>query len=282
MERTLEYYLLAPRIQSDKTSAQKKHFADQPVFCLYPYQQRGLLSGMQEGPLSLERQVIARLVRVAGVAPAQLSIKLNETDRTRAERFRFPEDRTRFLAGRALLDHLLRHYLGREAGVAGLTYTSLGQPVLANHPALSFSITHSGDLVAVALSLGKQVGIDVESMERDLDFEGLAARIFSDEDLARFRALPSEAQSTAFFRAWTGKEAILKARGVGLFGGLPAVAIPWEMESTAWNVELRDAEISPTWRLQRLPVPDAYMGHVAWNDPARELDFREITLEEIE
>jgi 4'-phosphopantetheinyl transferase len=235
---------------------------------------------MQEGQLSLECHVVARLVRLAGISPTHLTTNLNPTDRTRAEGFRFAEDRTRFLAGRTLLDHLFRQYLGREAGVAELTYTPLGRPVLANHPVLSFSITHSQDLVAVALTLGAEVGIDVESMERELDFEALAARIFSDEDLVQFRTLPSHAMSTAFFRAWTGKEAILKARGVGLFGGLPAVAIPWEMESTAWSVELRDPETC--WRLQRLPVPDGYMGHVAWCDPARGLDFREITLEEIE
>jgi 4'-phosphopantetheinyl transferase len=229
----------------------------------------------------LKFQVVARLVRVTGDLPGQIEVALNPTDRERAARFRFAEDRTRFLMGRALLGKLLGHYLGHEDALARLTYTEQGRPMLPDDPQVNFSISHARDWVAVALAVGTQVGIDVECRDRDLDFDALAERIFSEDDLAIFRALPAHESSAAFFRAWTGKEAILKARGVGLFGGLKEISIPWRgVETTATIIGGTDEEAGLAWQLCSLPLPEDYAGQVAWNDGAKTLDFREMTLEE--
>jgi 4'-phosphopantetheinyl transferase len=231
-------------------------------------------------PQQLKVQVVARLVRVTGVLPGQIEVALNPTDRERAARFRFAEDRTRFLMGRALVGKMLGHYLECEDAIARLTYTEQGRPMLPDDPEVHFSISHARDLVAVALAVGTQVGIDVECRDRELEFDGLAERIFSADDLAIFRALPAHESPAAFFRAWTGKEAILKARGVGLFGGLKEVSIPWRGVETTATILGGDEGAGSAWQLRSLPLPGDYAGQVAWNDGAKTLDFREMTLEE--
>jgi len=223
----------------------------------------------------LEHRVVARLVRLTetGATPEHLESGLSGPDREQAARYRFPEDRMRFVLGRALLGKLLRHYLGYPAQVIELSHTAQGRPVLPRDPAVQFSITHSRDLVAVALAIETLVGIDVQYVSPDIKLQALAERIFSDEDLKTFRALPAGEAPAAFFRAWTGKEAHLKARGIGLSGGLKEVPVIFHGAEPAG-----DETMLPGWRLRSLPVPGDYRGHVAWNDPGKKLDFREMKL----
>jgi len=230
---------------------------------------------MEAARRHLAHFIVARLVRLNSIRPEHLEIDLNPADREKAARYRFPEDRTRFLAGRALLAKMLAQYVGRGADLTRLTLTETGRPVLATEPAIEFSISHAGDLVIVALAAGARVGIDVERTERPLDFEGLAQRIFNARDLEAFLALPLDERENAFFRAWTGKEAILKAQGVGLSGGLQEVSVSWRNNSVV--VEVPDRGI---WHLRRLTVPHGYVAHMAWEGADREIDFQEVTLEE--
>ncbi len=219
----------------------------------------------------LEHQVVARLVRLTGASPAELENDLSAPDRERAARYRFAEDRTRFVLGRLLLGKLLRHYLGYPSQAIEFSQTAQGRPILANDSSAQFSITHSHDLVAVALSIETLVGIDVQYVSPDVKLPALAERIFSDADLKIFQALPAGEAPSAFFRAWTGKEAILKARGIGLSGGLKEVPVIFHGASE---------NALPDWRLQPLPLPADYRGHIAWNDPGKKLDFREMKLSE--
>ncbi len=86
-------------------------------------------------------------------------------------------------------------------------------------------------IVAVALTTTVPVGIDVEALDRKVDLLPLAERILSPQDLARFLKIPAAQQPRAFFRAWTGKEAVLKAKGVGLFGGVQEISVPFGEEA---------------------------------------------------
>jgi 4'-phosphopantetheinyl transferase len=227
----------------------------------------------------LGRHVVARLVRTAVEegSSARLENSLCDQDRERAARYRFPEDRMRFVLGRALLGKLLRHYLDYPAQAIEFSFTAQGRPVLAQDAAVQFSISHSRDLVAVALSSETLVGVDVQHIPHDFKSHALAERIFSDDDLKIFRALPASEAARAFFRAWTGKEAVLKAQGVGLSGGLKEVPVIFHGAAAADAIGA-DETMLPGWRLQPLPVPADYLGHAAWNDPRKALDFREMKL----
>ena len=167
--------------------------------------------------------------------------------------------------GRTLLVRALRA-LGIPLTALDLEFTPLGKPQLRDHPEVHFSITHSGNYVAVAAARGAVVGIDLEHIPPNFDYQAIAERVLSPADQKLISALPVERQLTAFFQAWTGKEAVLKARGTGIAGGMPAVEIPLQPRLTPRAL---DAD----WMIQGLPLPDDYMGNVVWNDPARSIDF---------
>ncbi len=191
---------------------------------------------------------------------------LSTQDQERAGRFRFPEDRERFLLGRILLLRCLSTSFDLPLDQLALAVDPKGRPHLPSQPEIHFSITHAGDLVAVAAGRGCFVGIDIEQIRaRHAD---LLRHVFDETDRARFEQIAPEDHAAAFFQAWTGKEAYLKATGLGLAGGLRQVHVPLTRQTRAGALNEDPAQAG--WRLQTLELPPGYAGNVVWNDPARE------------
>jgi len=137
----------------------------------------------------------------------------------RAERFRPPKLREKFIAARGMLRTLLARYLQMQPSQVSFAYSPLGKPELAGNvhqEPLCFNLSHSGDLAVYAFALHRRLGVDVECHRMMSDCEGLVARFFSAGEQAALSALPKDERLPAFFRCWTLKEAYLKARGTGL------------------------------------------------------------------
>ena len=227
-------------------------------------------------PPQLGRHVAVRLARISDWAGELSSSEalLNEKDKARAARYRFPEDRARFILGRMLLARALQECRGGVARPLNLRQTERGRPILADEPEIQFSISHSRELVGIALTLKSHIGIDLEAISRPTNLNLLAERIFSISDREAFQKLPEGERPAVFFRAWTAKEAYLKALGLGLPGGLKGVAVPLDEANPSSSRVFHPNAQSGPWCLQRLPLPDGYSGCVVWDDPAKSLDFR--------
>jgi 4'-phosphopantetheinyl transferase len=72
-------------------------------------------------------------------------------------------------------------------------------------------------LLAVAHS--RDVGVDVESIDRNASFDAIAQRYLNPEVAEQLHSLPAEKKPAFFYRIWTATEAQLKASGVGLAEG---------------------------------------------------------------
>jgi 4'-phosphopantetheinyl transferase len=204
---------------------------------------------------------------------------LDAHDRERAARFRFAEDRARYVLGRALARNILGRYLSLAPERIELAYTDRGRPIFPHDETLHFSLTHTHDLVAVALTAHAQVGIDIEYMERKLNLEELAERILSAEDFRVFKALPDLEKEPAFFRVWTRKEAYLKARGEGISEGLQKISVAFGPDAITFLTDARDELAAPKWRVHALDLPDGYMGSLACSDAAKGIDLQKVRFE---
>jgi 4'-phosphopantetheinyl transferase len=204
---------------------------------------------------------------------------LDAKDRERAARFKFADDRARFVIGRGLLRRCLGRYLDQAPESVELGYTDLGRPILPRDETIQFNISHSVDVIALAVTANAKVGIDVERMERHPDLVELADRIFSEQDRKTFEAFPPAEALTAFYRAWTRKEAYLKARGEGIAEGLPLISASFGPEQTSAITDTRDANAAQTWHVVDLLVPPDYKGCVACDDASRPLECRYVHLE---
>ena len=136
----------------------------------------------------------------------------------RSERGLEARRRDLVLSGVALRS-ILAAYLDSDPLAARFVVAPGGKPRL--DPAwtaspLSFNLSHSRGRALVAVSLGREVGVDVERLRRDLPIERLAARFFAPREIAALRSTPETVRPAAFFACWTRKEAYMKARGDGI------------------------------------------------------------------
>ena len=99
---------------------------------------------------------------------------------------------------------------------------AVGKPALDPGPgvvaSLRFNVSHSADLAVVAVSRGREVGVDLERMRPITEAERIVASFFSAAEVDAFAAIPEPDRAAAFLRGWTRKEAVLKGFGVGISG----------------------------------------------------------------
>ena len=155
---------------------------------------------------------------------------LSPSERARAARF-LPSVGSRFIVGRGRLRRLLETLLGERADTIELVVGPHGKPALGGRLAgrCHFNVTHSHDRGLLALAAEAPVGIDLElrTAAHTSPWAALLARsVLDDEELARWRDLPEEHGPGAILEAWTCKEAILKATGRGVGGGVRQVRLP--------------------------------------------------------
>ena len=204
-----------------------------------------------------------------------LAQTLSADERARAERFRFPRDRDRFIVSRGTLRTLLGRYLDTSPDRVQFRYGDKGKPALAEPLAgvgLEFNLSHSEDLMVCAIAYQQAIGIDLEYLRPVADLENLTQRFFTPQEHAAIHALEGDRCLRSFFQHWTCKEAVLKATGTGLMS-LSAIEV-YLQHDTAKLVQHNDA-LAPAWSLQLFtPVP-GYIGAVAMNAPERLLIHRE-------
>jgi 4'-phosphopantetheinyl transferase len=68
----------------------------------------------------------------------------------------------------------------------------------------------------VALAHGCAIGVDLEDETAGAEGDAVAGDMLSRSELEEYRRLPAGMRPRAFLRAWTAKEAVLKATGLGL------------------------------------------------------------------
>lgn len=174
-------------------------------------------------------QVAVRALDVAGIVPERwpaLAAMLDDDERARAARFAFEDDRRSYVAAHALLRAELSKRAARAPQAWRFAATRLGKPYLLDSPGdLRFSLSHTRGMVAVAICEGADVGVDVETSDRRAESMKLAERFFAPEEVAMLAAVEGDARREMFFAIWTLKEAVVKATGDGLAGGLDGFAV---------------------------------------------------------
>ena len=188
---------------------------------------------------------------------------LTEDEQARARCFHFQRDRERFIIARGLLREILGRYLGAAPGQLQFCYGIHGKPALAGRYGtgdLRFNLTHSYGLTLLAVTRGREIGIDMERIRVDFPCLEIADRFFSPREAAALRTLPVEHRDRAFFTCWTRKEAYLKAKGDGLAASLAQFDVslaPTEPAALLRTEE--DPQEACRWSVQELAPGPGYV-----------------------
>ena len=202
---------------------------------------------------------------------------LPDNEHAHALRFAFEMDRRRWVVAHGVLRRLLSRYLLVEPGDIQFSSNPYGKPAVSSPPGgerLHFNMAHSADLALYAFSYNQQIGIDVEYVRQDIEFEPLARSYFSPREYATLQTLPTQLQQEAFFLCWTRKEAYLKAKGKGLSISLTTFdvsLIPGEPAALLACIE--DANAPGRWLLFDLTPGVNYAGALAVEGVGEQISY---------
>jgi 4'-phosphopantetheinyl transferase len=189
---------------------------------------------------------------------------LSRDELDRAARFHFEKDRGRFIAARAWLRTILARYLDTAAADIVFQYGLHGKPSISGAHDLRFNLSHSGNLVLLAITQDRELGIDVEFIKESTAGPEIAERFFSEAEVAELHGLPEEMRQAAFFAGWTRKEAYIKATGVGLFGALDRFSVLLAPDALQAPLCVHDDEHeSNRWKLRSLNAGEGYAAALA-------------------
>jgi 4'-phosphopantetheinyl transferase len=145
---------------------------------------------------------------------------LERAELVRYRSFVFDKDRLMFLATRALVRTVLSHYASLPPTAWRFESNVHGKPRLASMPTcgpLHFNLSNTHGLVICGVSrFTERLGVDVESLLRDISLAEIVEDHFAASEAAAWRAQPEGGKHEAFFRFWTLKECFIKATGQGL------------------------------------------------------------------
>ena len=176
----------------------------------------GTSLGTVASPLGSAEVWYAWVEANVGIIGHLTSHVLSAGERERHSRYRSASAAAMYVISRSLVRSVLGRRLSQLPSEVPIGQTDLGKPVVAG--ALHFNVSHSGDLVLLALSADRAVGIDVERRRAVARVSALMERWLTNaeqRDVER-RVDGGADISDAFLRVWNLKEARLKALGVGI------------------------------------------------------------------
>lgn len=197
------------------------------------------------------------------IALLEDSLSVDEWRRVRL--FSSPVPARRFIVRRGVLRRTLGQYLNATPEDIRFVYNKHGKPFLAPELSsdLQFSLSDSGDLAALSVGISEPLGLDIERLRTVPLFSELefGQPLLPEEEYPASSA--AAARISAFLQAWTRREALAKAEGVGLqllsgqfaSDGLPDYAPPVSSEPSAPHGE--------GFHVHSLSLPLGYVGTVA-------------------
>ncbi len=164
------------------------------------------------GEIHLWRATLDNPIRLSGAEAV-----LSREELLRAGRFAQVRDRERFIAAHGALRMVLGLYLAAEPDSLEFRTGPMGKPMLVQtFTDLRFNLSHSGDLALIGVTRGREVGVDLERVQGEIEFDPIVEHYFDPEEAWDIRTAPPQERVGKFFDLWTCKEACVKADGGGL------------------------------------------------------------------
>lgn len=172
--------------------------------------------------------------------------------------------KSEYLQSRFSLKALLAKKLSLSPTEIHFHKMSEGKPVLSLPSSkIDFNLSHSGEFYAIVLSENGQVGVDIEKIRAPEHLEQIAMRFFSVEEAALIQQEQNpKKQSEIFSKFWSGKEALIKTVGGGVFKNVHDI----EIDSRSWKIKKLPLDFGDLslWRLSFFENIEGYICSVSF------------------
>ena len=167
--------------------------------------------------------------------PAELArcrALLTDDEREKTDRFRVARDRQTCLITRVLVRTTLSRYCDVPPARWRFRTNDHGRPEIGSPSStIHFNLSHTNGLIVCLVSRGREVGVDVENLERANRWLDLSERFFAPRETAALRRVDAAERATRFLEYWTLKESYVKARGLGL--AIPLTGFSFDLPAGA-------------------------------------------------
>jgi len=128
-------------------------------------------------------------------------VQLSNEETAGAARFAFERDRRTAVVSRGMRRAILASFLGASGRELRFEAGAHGKPMLLGGGSLRFNVAHSGDVVVLAVTSGREVGVDIEEIRVSRDVARLARLSFSEHEQRALAQLSPDLTTFAFFRS---------------------------------------------------------------------------------
>lgn len=171
---------------------------------------------------------------------------LDQTEQQHANSIKNVQLHRRYVEVHARLRILLGDAVNTAPEQLRIQKAEFGKPYLVDYPDLTFNLSHTGNMMVVAIAYNCELGIDIEQCKPRENLAALVDKCFAEEEKSYWQDTPVPQQTQVFYRFWTRKEAFVKATGRGIALGL------------------RQCVINPQNPRELLRIPDGYGQASEW------------------
>lgn len=199
---------------------------------------------------------------------------LSEKEITRAEKLSLEADKRRYIISRAILKGILSRFLNVDEKEIEFNYSKDGKPFLPGNHNLQFNSSHAGDAFVIGFAHNREIGVDVECLNRELNISNLQTYLFTPAEIKLFHTLDHNLRNETFVDSWTKKEAMLKATGAGLTQSMNTLDLAFIKNG---HLDLDTGSGFPKnkidWFLESYTLMDNYRGAVAVKGNIRSVQY---------
>lgn len=182
-----------------------------------------------------------------------------------ASKFKQVTYRDNYIICHGILRQLLSKHTGEPPETLQIEKAEFGKPFLLEFPQVSFNISHSGDVLVIAVSLRCQLGVDIECYKQRSTWEGLVKKCFAQEEIDYWYSLDTTERNADFYRIWVRKEAFVKAVGKGISLGLSQCILNPDGLESFLRVPSTLSGLVTDWQVYPLSLPENQFGAVVCN-----------------
>ena len=189
---------------------------------------------------------------------------LSKNESQKAERFVYRADYERYVYFHGALRYILSAYTNIPAHLISFKENAYGKPYVdtqGGHSPIKFNMSHSKNICVVAITRGREIGIDVEAIRNISDAREIVKKYFSSDEQKLLLAAPEKSFFKLFFVCWTQKEAFAKAIGNGLSYQFDQFSTPIYLNKNGSSVfkEGVDGKIEE-WKFESFNIHPGYIG----------------------
>jgi 4'-phosphopantetheinyl transferase len=196
---------------------------------------------------------------------------LNNDEKKRHQLFFFQKEKDVFLCAHVGLRIILSRFLKCDPDEIIYEYNEYKKPSINNNH-LHFNISHSKNMIAIAITNDVPVGIDIECKSLKVATDDISHRFFSALEYRSYKKVPKSQKINSFYKIWTQKEAYIKAVGKGLYLDLQNFDVEAnpKKESKILSIN-KDSDQAKSWNLYSFVHEESFYSCVAWKGNKKEI-----------